>query len=267
MEKAQKIAFITKKSNTADVKQNIDSHEINAAEGFLVQLQTFLKRKGKLYYLLLDLFAPVLSSFSYRKAIKRLLRKYGQEFIVLNIGSGPKYFNKRQDIINVDFYKYDEVDMAADIIDMPIEDEKIDFIINIAILEHVDKANAAVREMFRILKPGGELFCFVPFIQPFHGAPQDFHRWTILGMEKLFSKFEIIEIGIGTGPTSGLLWVFQEWVAILLSFGSKILHDVILLVLLIITMPLKFIDIILVKFPHAEKIASGFYIVAKKKEE
>jgi len=267
LEKAQKIAFITKKGHTADANQNIERQKINADKGFLGQLQTFLKQNGKLYYLLLDLFAPVLSSFVCRKAIKRLLRKYGQEYIVLNIGSGPKYFNKRQDIINVDFYKYDEVDMVADIIDLPIEDAKIDFIINIAILEHVDKANTALREMFRILKPGGEVFCYVPFIVPFHGAPQDFHRWTMLGMEKLFSKFEILEIGIGAGPTSGLLWVFQEWVAILLSFGSKILHDVILLILLVITMPLKFIDIILVKFPHAEKIASGFYIVAKKKKE
>ena len=265
MEKAKKIAFIAKKKNAVDVNQSIVGQEINADKGFLGYLQTFLKRKGKLYYLLLDLFAPVLSSFAYRKAIRRLLNKYGQESIVVNIGSGPTYFYNRQDIINVDFYKYDEVDMVADIIGLPIEDAKVDFIVNIATLEHIENANAAVREMFRILKPGGELFCYVPFIVPFHGAPQDFHRWTILGMEKLFSEFEILGIGIGAGPTSGLLWVLQEWVAILLSFGSKILHDIILLVLFITTMPLKFLDIILVKFPHAEKIASGFYIVAKKK--
>jgi SAM-dependent methyltransferase len=265
LEKAQKIAFITEKDNNADVKQNLDVQIINADKDFLGRLQTLLKRNGKLYYLLLNLFAPVLSSFAYRKAIKRLLCKYGHECIVLNIGSGPSYMNNRRDIINVDFNKYDEVDIVADITDLPIEDAKIDFIINIAMLEHIDKSNTALREMFRILKPGGEVFCYIPFIVPFHGAPQDFHRWTILGMEKLFSKFEIVEIGIGAGPTSGLLWVLQEWFAILFSFGSKILHDVILLVLLVITMPLKFIDIILVKFPNADKIASGFYIVAKKK--
>lgn len=267
MEKAQKIDFITKKGHTVDAKKNIEGEGKNADKGLLGQLQNILKRKGKLYYLSLNLFAPVLSSFAYQRVIKRLLEKYSQEYTVLNIGSGPTYFNYRQDIINVDFYKYHEVDIVADIIDLPIEDAKIDFIINIAILEHVDKANTAVLEMFRILKPGGEVFCYVPFIVPFHGAPQDFHRWTMLGIEKLFAKFEILEIGIGAGPTSGLLWVFQEWVAILLSFGCKILHDVILLVLFVITMPLKFIDIILVKFPYAEKIASGFYIVAKKKKE
>jgi SAM-dependent methyltransferase len=193
------------------------------------------------------------------------LGKYSPEHIILNIGSGPTYFNRREDIINVDVCKYDEVDMVSDIIDLPIEDEKVDFIISIAILEHVEKANAAVQEMFRILKPEGDVFCYVPFMVPFHGAPQDFHRWTILGLEKLFSDFEVAEIGIGAGPTSGLLWIFQEWLAIFLSFGSRILHDGILLILLVITMPFKFIDMVLVHFPHAEKIASGFYVVAKKK--
>ena len=148
MEKAKKIAFIAKKKNAVDVNQSIVGQEINADKGFLGYLQTFLKRKGKLYYLLLDLFAPVLSSFAYRKAIRRLLNKYGQESIVVNIGSGPTYFYNRQDIINVDFYKYDEVDMVADIIGLPIEDAKVDFIVNIATLEHIENANAAVREMF-----------------------------------------------------------------------------------------------------------------------
>jgi len=267
LEKAQKIALITKKANIDDVNQNIQGEEIIKDKDLLDQLQNILKRKGKLYYFILDLFSPVLSSFAYKKAKKRLLRKYDQEHIVLNIGSGPTYFNNHQDIINVDIHKYDEVDLVADIIDLPIEDEKIDFIINIAILEHVDKTNDALREIYRILKPGGEVFCYVPFIVPFHGAPQDFHRWTMLGMKKLFSKFEILEIGIGAGPTSGFLWVFQEWVAILLSFGNKKIHDIILLGLLVISMPLKFMDIILVKFPHAEKIASGFYIVAQKKKK
>lgn len=266
MEKEQKIALIKKKYHYANVNQSNERQGEKADYSLLAKLQIFLKQNGKLYYFLLNLFAPVLSSLAYRNTIKRLLKKYGPEHIILNIGSGPMYFYNRQDIINVDIRKYDEVDMVSDIIDLPIEDEKIDFIINIAILEHVDNANSAVREMFRILKPEGVVFCYVPFMVPFHEAPQDFHRWTILGLEKLFSEFEVLEIGIGAGPMSGLLWVFQEWLAILLSLGSKKLHDVILLILLVITMPFKFIDFVLVKFPNAEKIASGFYIVAKKKK-
>lgn len=265
MEKAQKIESIIR--TNIDINNNVDNPEVKKDNGLLVKIQKFLKQKGEFYYFLLNLFAPVLPSNSYRKVIKRILKKYGLEHIILNIGSGPIFFYDRQDIINVDICKYAEVDIMADSTNLPIEDEKVDLIINIAILEHITKAEDALKEIFRILKPCGEVFCFVPFIQPFHGAPQDFHRWTIIGLEKFFSGFEIVEIGIGSGPTSGLLWVFQEWVAILFSFGSSKLHDIILLFLYILTMPLKFIDIILVKFPNAEKIASGFYIVAQKKRE
>jgi SAM-dependent methyltransferase len=265
LQKAQKIESIIR--TDININKNIDHAEFKKDNGLLGKVQNFLKKNGKLYYFLLNWFAPVLVSDSYRKAIKRILKKYGLEHIILNIGSGPIYIDDRQDIINVDICKYDEVDVVADIINLPIEDEKIDLIINLATLEHIDKAEDALREMFRILKPGGEIFSYVPFIVPFHGAPQDFHRWTILGIEKLFAKFEILKIGIGAGPTSGMLWIFQEWLAILFSFGSKILHDIILMVLMVLTMPLKFIDMILVKFPNAEKIASGFYIVAEKKKE
>jgi len=266
LEKAHKIEMILKKENAALVNQRAKFPGTKTDTGLLTSFQNFLKTHGRIYYFLLNVFEPVWPSTAYRRTIKKLLRKYDREHIVLNMGSGPTYFNERRDLINVDFHPYEEVDIVADITDLPVADGTIDFIINIAVLEHVEQVHMAVREMFRILKPGGEVLCYVPFIVPFHGAPQDFHRWTMLGMEKLFANYEILETGIGCGPTSGLLWIFQEWTAILFSFGSKKLHDVILLFLLIVLMPLKVIDIILARFPHAEKIASGFYIVASKKE-
>lgn len=259
--------MILKTENAALVNQRITISGVKTDPGLLSSFQNFLKKYGRIYYFLLNVFAPVWPSIAYRRTIKKLLRKHDRDHVVLNMGSGPTYFNERRDLINVDFHPYEEVDIVADITDLPVADGTIDFIINIAVLEHVEKAHMVVREMFRILKPGGEVLCYVPFIVPFHGAPQDFHRWTMLGMKNLFSNYEILETGIGCGLTSGLLWIFQEWIAILCSFGSKKLHDVILLFLLIVLMPLKVIDIILERFPHAEKIASGFYIIARKKKE
>lgn len=255
-----------KKDNNVNEKQGAKCSEVREATSLVASLQSLLKKNGRLYYFLLWLFSPVLLSYANNKAVKRLLKKYGTKDIILNIGSGPTCFHNRKDIINVDICKYNEVDIVSDITELSIDNGKVDFIINIAALEHVDKADAAIGEMYRILKPGGEVLCYVPFIIPFHAAPQDFHRWTILGLENLFSEFEVLEAGVGAGPTCGLLWVFQEWIAILLSFGSKIIHDIIFLTMLVITMPVKFIDILLSQFPHAENIASGFYIVAKKKQ-
>jgi hypothetical protein len=118
--------------------------------------------------------------------------------------------------------------------------------------------------MYRILKPGGSILCFAPFMQPFHAAPFDFQRWTVPGLRVLFARFPYIRIGIGAGPTSGMLWVLQQWLAILCSFGSKVLHDIIFIILMAVTFPIKFFDFILIKHPYAEKIAGGFYILAGK---
>jgi hypothetical protein len=63
---------------------------------------------------------------------------------------------------------------------------------------------------------------------------------------------------------SGFLWVFQEWVSILISFGSSLLKDVAFILVMLVTFPLKYLDLLLERHPGADKIASGFYIHAKK---
>jgi hypothetical protein len=61
--------------------------------------------------------------------------------------------------------------------------------------------------MYRILKLGGELFAYVPFMIPYHAAPDDYYRWTCKGITKLFPCFEAIDIIVGGGPTSGMLYL------------------------------------------------------------
>jgi SAM-dependent methyltransferase len=133
-------------------------------------------------------------------------------------------------------------------------------------LEHVADPKSVIGEMYRILKSGGRIICYLPFIVPFHAAPNDFQRWTIPGIRKLFSDVGNmeIEIGIGAGPTSGMLWVLQEWLAIFFCFGIRGLHDLIFKVLMVFTAPVKLLDLLLTRFPYPDKIASGFYVVGKQ---
>lgn len=77
--------------------------------------------------------------------------------------------------------------------------------------------------------------------------------------------FKDVNIGVGAGPTSGFLWVMQEWLSLLFSFGNSNLKDALFLFFMIVTFPLKFIDILMEKHPMAETINSGFYIHARKK--
>ena len=40
-----------------------------------------------------------------------------------------------------------------------------------------------VSEMLRVLKPGGELYCSIPFIFGFHASPHDYQRYTVEGFK------------------------------------------------------------------------------------
>lgn len=271
MSKRDKIISIIKKGLNYTVQNNAfcflpgdRQFQDTAGSGLLGKMQDALKRYGKLYYFLLKIFAPVYGEKSYKKKIGKVLEEYDKSNIILNLGSGPVYFRNRTDIINVDIFAFDEVDIVADCEELPIENDTVDMIINVAMLEHVKNPEAVVHEMFRILKPQGGAICYLPFMQPFHAAPHDYQRWTLPGVKRLFCEFSHLEAGIAAGPTSGMLWVLQEWVAILLSFGSRRLHDIVFMFLMLITFPLKYIDVLITKYPDSEKVASGFYVFAKK---
>jgi SAM-dependent methyltransferase len=240
--------------------------EPTAGSGLQERVQNVLKEHGKLYYTLINIFSPVLINPLSKRKIRKIMNAYDENSIILNLGSGPTYFFDRRDIINVDLFPFKEVDIVADVAALPIEDESVDLIVNVATLEHVPDPLSVVQEMHRILKKRGRTICYLPFMVPFHAAPNDFQRWTVAGIKNLFSLFHHSEVSVGCGPTSGMLWVFQEWLSVLLSFGSKKAHDILFLGLMVLTAPMKLLDVFMVKLPHADRVASGFYIFGEKAE-
>lgn len=237
----------------------------SAGRSLLGKIQNYLKNYGTFYYFLLTIFGPVFPSFTFQHIIQNNLKKFTESHIVINIGSGPQYFKNRRDIINIDLFAFDEVDIVADSENLPINEQSVDFILNLALLEHTRNPEKITREMKRILKPGGEILAYVPFIVPFHAAPNDYYRWTRQGVKELFSCLDACEIFVGCGPTSGMLYVFQEWLATFLSFGNKTLHDIWFILLLGVLFPIKYLDIFLEKIEFASNTASGFGVVAKKR--
>jgi len=239
--------------------KKIESSEINDN---LDKLKNKLKANEKLYTALISLISPVLQSKSLNLFIKNYVKNNN---LVLNIGSGNSRLS--DSIYNIDVFSYNNVDIVCDISDLPLIDNSVDVIINKAVLEHVPNPEQVVSEIYRILKPGGIIYTSVPFMQGFHASPFDFTRFSEEGIKVLHHKFEGIEVGIWGGPTSGMLWVFQEWIAILFSFGSKKLHMIIYLFVMLFTFPIKFADYFLIKHPMAKNIASGFIFIGQKPKE
>jgi SAM-dependent methyltransferase len=225
------------------------------------RLKNRFKKYTKLYDFLIYLVSPV---FSDNNADKFIKRNCISNKIAINIGSGNSKISKS--VTNVDIFNYENVDIVCDIARLPFKDDSIDIILNIAVLEHVPNPQAVVNEIYRVLKPGGIVFTEFPFIQGFHASPYDFTRVTHEGIRTLHADFEEIEVKPFGGPTSGMLWVFQEWLAIVLSFGSKRLYMFFYLVMMFLTFPVKYLDLILIHYPMAKVISSGFVYIGNKRD-
>jgi len=238
--------------------------EKTAGEGLKGRIQNRLKYHGKLYAALRRIVKPGLANPRSNQRCKSLLAEFDERAIILNIGSGPDIYMGRSDIINIDIFDFDEVDLVADAADIPLNSGSADLIINRTMLEHVPEPKIILNEMHRLLKKNGWIICYLPFMVPFHAAPDDYHRWTISGIKALFKDFDELEVLIGCGPTSAFLWFFQEWISILFSFGSKTIHDVLLLSMMTLTFPFKFLDLYMVHLPYAENLSSLFCAIAKK---
>lgn len=87
-------------------------------------------------------------------------------------------------------------DLTLDIRRMPeIETAAFDCVFCSGVLEHVDDLAAAMREITRILAPGGVLLLGVPFRQAVHLAPHDYWRFTEFGLRRLLAAdYELLDL-------------------------------------------------------------------------
>ena len=223
----------------------------------LDRLKSKLKKWNKLYRLLTKLISPVCPSGD----TKRFIKSLSKESLILNLGSGN--YRLRDDIVNMDMFPYKNVDVCGDISKLPFRDNSVDAVIILAVLEHVQDPAAVINEIYRVLKPSGHVFAYMPFIVGFHAVPYDYQRYTIEGMRYAFRTFDVSKL-TNVGCVSGFLWVFQELLAILLSFGIMPLYRVLHLLIMAVTWPIKFLDLLYRRHKASSNITTGFYILGKK---
>jgi SAM-dependent methyltransferase len=216
------------------------------------------QRFSRLYPTAIAVLAPVLTT----RFVKPFLRSFDlRRDLVADLGSGTH--RRNPNLVCVDGGEYDQVDIVTDLRALPLAPGSLAGLISVAVLEHVPDPQGHIAEMRRVLAPGGRLLCFIPFMQPFHASPFDFQRFTDVGMREQFKDFEIISVRVGAGPTSALVWVLQEWLALVLSLGSMRLYRLITPLTWILS-PLKLLDLLLARHPNASVIASGFVVEARK---
>jgi SAM-dependent methyltransferase len=93
--------------------------------------------------------------------------------------------------------EYPGPDICADLQALPMADDTIDAILCTEVLEHTPDPFQAVREIHRVLRPGGLVLASAPMMWPDHGIPNHYHdywRFCADGWRLLFASFAEVKL-------------------------------------------------------------------------
>jgi SAM-dependent methyltransferase len=126
-------------------------------------------------------------------ALKRALPSFNG--LVLDVGCGHKPYRSlllsppslATAYVGVDLpgNPYSPPDLEWDGATLPRPDASVDSVLLTEVLEHCPEPGAVLKEVWRVLRPGGFLFMTVPFIWPMHAIPHDEYRFTPFALERL----------------------------------------------------------------------------------
>jgi SAM-dependent methyltransferase len=170
----------------------------------------FLTPKLKEQLNLID--TPNVSSHNYDLYSLDLIKKH-PEGLVLDCGAGYRntYYSN---VVNFEIVDYSTTDVLGVAEKLPFKDNSFEAVISIAVFEHVKDPFECAKEIARVLKPGGSLYCAIPFLQPFHGYPHHYFNMTKTGAKSLFEDYleidkqAVIESYL---PLHALCWIINSW--------------------------------------------------------
>ncbi|HSP37557.1 MAG TPA: methyltransferase domain-containing protein [Frankiaceae bacterium] len=105
-------------------------------------------------------------------------------------------------VVALDAVEADGVNVLGFADRLPFRDASFDTVLATEVLEHVENAERAADELFRVLRPGGNVLVTVPYLYPTHEAPHDFRRFTHFGLADLLRRhgFEVLSVDAKGGP-------------------------------------------------------------------
>lgn len=155
-----------------------------------------------------------ISGHGYDSHAMELINQY-PDGLILDCGAGrrPVYYSN---VVNFEIVPYDTTDVLGVGEELPFKSESFDAVVSLAVLEHVQNPFQCAKEISRVLKQGGKLYCAVPFLQPYHGYPHHYFNATHQGIRRLFEDYlDIDEVFVppSNHPVVALSWMIRSWAA------------------------------------------------------
>ncbi len=138
------------------------------------------------------------------RAVRRSARALAPGTRVLDAGAGTAPYRPLFD--GCDYVTQDwpgtvhaaarRADVVADLHDLPVADASFGFVLCTEVLEHVADPARVLRELERVLAPGGGLLVTVPFVGELHEEPHDHWRLTSHGLRGLLERSGFVDIAV-----------------------------------------------------------------------
>lgn len=200
-----------------------------------------------------------------RRPVEDFLRKLSQGGWGIDIGGDCK---RHPRLLTVNLQRNRNTDVVADAMRLPFDDESMDVVITQETLEHVRCPDVALAEVHRVLKPGGTLFCQLPFVIGYHPGPYDFYRFSREGIVALVERagFKPTRVSVSVGPAAAFARICAEFFAVTAATISPRLYRLAKGAAALLFYPLKWMEPILLRSPQVDRLAGGYIVFAEKAE-
>ncbi len=174
---------------------------------------------------------------------------------VLNAGSSSTRYGNN--CLNLDIQDKPEVDIIADLHNLPADIGTFDVVICNGVLQYCEQPAVVIEQLYSVLNPEGVIFLDAPWIQPYCEDTDDLYRFSQKSLLRLMQRFEVVDTGPSITAGSATAMVASSLFCDLSQ--NKYLRYALKSATEVICYPLRWL-----KTSYPERAAGAFYVVGRK---